>query len=168
MTRKKPRKQYQLTNSPFFRLRSKHKLAEYIGCRPAQLNKDSKIFTKFYESVVKKENKKPRPTQVPFGHLRKIHERIEDLLQRLAPPLYLHSAYPGVSYVTHAEVHRQSREIYCVDIQRFFPGTSFSRIEKLFSDKFECNKDIAAIMANLLTHKGWLATGSPASAIVAL
>lgn len=167
MTKKKQHKLYSLQRSPFFRLKSTHKLSEYIGCRPAQIKKGSPLFTKFYESEVKKENKKPRRTQVPFGHLRTVHERVEDLCQRIAPPSYLHSAYPGRSYVTHASVHRQSREIYCVDIQKFFPLTSFSRVESLFLNQFECNKDIATVMAKLLTHDGWLATGSPASAIIA-
>jgi len=156
-----------LDRSPFFQLRSKHKLAEYIGCRPAQIEKGSRLFTKFYESEVTKEDRKPRATQVPFGHLRTVHERVEDLFQRIARPSYLHSAYPGRSYVTHASVHRQSRELYCVDIQKFFPLTSFSRIESLFLNQFNCEKDISTIMAKLLTHKGWLATGSPASAIIA-
>lgn len=167
MKKKLHRNLYSPDRSPLFKLRSIHKLADYIGCREKQLRRGSRLFEKFYEGEVRANNKKPRPTQVPFGHLRAVHDRIEDLFQRIFPPTYLHSAYPGKSYVSHAEVHRESREIYCIDIKNFFPETGFQRIEEMFLNRFQCSRDVAVVLAKLLTHKGWLATGSPASAIIA-
>lgn len=167
MKNMKQRNYHALTQSPFFRLRSVHKLAEYLTCSNWHLNKNSFLFGQFYESNVKKDGKKPRPTQVPFGRLRSVHNRIENLFKRISPPTYLHSAYPGRSYVSNAAVHMHNREIYCVDIRNFFPETSFRRIERMFLKVFGTSHDVATVLAKILTHKGWLATGSPASAIIA-
>ena len=163
---KHEKRRHDPQDSPFFRLKSIHALARLLQIRVGVLRKGSPIYTKYFYGEVPKSNCETRKTETPYGELRKIHERILDLLSRIKRPDYLHSGIKKRSYVTNAQYHIGPYETYALDRKKFFPNTSWSHIFNFFQSRMECGGDIPVILTNILTVNGHLPTGSPVSTLL--
>ena len=119
------RKQYDFTASPFYNLKSKHKLAEILNLSLSELDKVERIANTASKSyAVFTVGEKNREIQNPIHPLlRKTQTRIFTLLSRFCLPDYVHSGRKGHSFITNAKVHCDSTFILTMDIEHFYAST---------------------------------------------
>jgi RNA-directed DNA polymerase len=115
---------------------------------------------------IRQENK-DRPVQEPKRDLQKLHIRIHKLLSRVQVPDYLHSAVKGKSYLTNARAHNLDAPTIKIDVKKFFPSVPRKAIFRFFESALKCRRDVAGLLADLLTFDARLPTGSSASPIIA-
>lgn len=158
---------YQERDSPFFRLKSKTKLATFLFIGSQKL-KDLSDGRDLYRSFQKlKGNGKTREINAPRDDLKKVQRRIADLLQRIQPPDYLFAPVNGRSYVDNAAVHVGANAVHLLDIEDFFPSCTANKVIWFFKTRMECSADVSVILKNIVTRKGCLPQGSPCSPILA-
>jgi hypothetical protein len=124
-----------------------------------RLSKDAENFKVF-------ENKAGRAIQEPVRELQRLHKRVHILLSRIVVPSYLHSAVKGRSYLSNARAHHPNVPIVKVDVRKFFQSVPRVAIFGFFSEVMKCRKDVAGLLADLLTFNARLPTGSSASPII--
>ncbi len=166
----KQQKLHPLDQSHFYKLRTRKKLAALFSLTIAELNQIVDAETVYRERQIKTVSSngkvKDRSIQEPRGSLRKIHERAKLLLSRIAPPDFLFCPVKRRSYVGNAAVHAGAAEIRTVDVKDYFTSTHRRRVYWFFNSIMQCEPDVAAILAHLLTVSGHVPTGSPVSPIL--
>jgi RNA-directed DNA polymerase len=113
------------------------------------------------------EKGKERPIQWPKRRLQGVHARVHKLLSRVAVPKYLHSAVRGKSYVSNAAAHDPKMPTVKIDVKKFFPSVSRAVIFNFFAGPLKCRRDVAGLLADILTFDAHLPTGGAASPIIA-
>jgi hypothetical protein len=113
------------------------------------------------------EKGKARPIQWPKRRLQALHARVHKLLSRVAVPKYLHSAVRGRSYISNAAAHDTKMPTVKIDVKKFFPSVSRAVIFSFFVGPLKCRRDVAGLLADILTFEAHLPTGSAASPIIA-
>ncbi len=169
-SKKKVIGRYVCDQSPFYKLRSKALLASILEIAPSELKAHLKSadndYSEFDITDPTKPNKKKRHIEEPKPQLRKIHKRIEKLLNRIFPPDYLFCPVKRRSYVTNANEHVSAAEIAVLDIKKYYPSTRASRVFQFFHEEMHCDRDVAGVLMTLCSFKGHLPTGSPLSPIL--
>lgn len=141
-------KKYPIDKSPFFKLSSKKTLSELLRIDYDLIrNLDNSGIDNLYKNFQDKETR--RFINEPHGVLLSVHRRILQLLGRISPPDYLHSAVKGRSYKTNALAHCGGGSVIKIDIKKFFPSIKFHRIQAFFSDVLLCSPDVSFILARL-------------------
>lgn len=158
---------YSERDSPFFRLRSKKKLAALLFCSLEKLKALSKADDLYHSFTKVKKGGGLRTISAPRTDLKAVQARIAELLQRIAPPDFLFAPVAGRSYVDNAAHHIGARSFRLLDIEDFFPSCTANRVIWLFRTRLECSDDVAAILRGLVTQDGCLPQGSPCSPILA-
>ena len=174
------RKTHGLRDSPFFRLKSKRKLAKLLFLSEGTLKRLAKkddLYVRRWKH--KSEDRwlkvepqaevasQYRPIDIPDYVLKSAQSRIAELFGRITPPDWLFSPVKGRSYVDNAAHHKGARAYWMLDIADYFPSCSANQVAHLFRSKLECSKDVTAILVKLTTHNQCLPQGSPASPILA-
>jgi retron-type reverse transcriptase len=166
----KPSKTHPLDQSPFYRIRTRKKLADFFKITPAELNQIFDTGTVYREREIETKRAngkiKIRLTQEPRGSLRAIHERSKRLLSRIEPPGFLFCPVKRRSYVGNAAAHAGVAEIRTLDVKDYFTSTPRRRVFWFFHTIMQCEPDVAAVIAHLLTVNGHVPTGSPVSPIL--
>lgn len=172
---------YTLRDSPFFRMRSRKKLAALLHVSEAAL-KDICKRRDLYARCWKHKREKDRwlqslpppdvaihyrPIDIPDPGLKALQSRVADLLARVTPPEWLFSPVKGRSYVDNAARHRGNRAFWLLDIADYFPSCTANSVAHFFRRKLECSPDVTAIMVHLTTWQQCLPQGSPCSPILA-
>ena len=161
-------KVYPLNQSVFFKLRSKRRLSKILGTSTENLQKLTSLGDdNYHQFEIKPEGRKARKVEHPKPRLERIHARIFALLRRVAPPFYLHSGIKRRSYVTNAESHLGEHPVGKLDIQSFYPSTTYQHVYQFFRNTLYCEPDIATILTKLTTVNGHIPTGSCLSQILA-
>lgn len=177
---------YSIKDSPFYRLRTKKKLAKLLRVSLATLNEISKKDDLYVRRWKHKKEEKwlkelplPheaddfRPIDIPDQRLKSMQARIADLVSRITPPDWLFSPVKGRSYVDNAARHKGSKAFWLLDIANYFPSCSSNKIANMFLKKFECSRDVTAILVQITTVLDkdtglvGLPQGSPCSPILA-
>lgn len=161
------KRRYQLRDSPFFRLRSKAKLARLLLVSPKKLKRLAKLEGGYIKFQKPKKNGDLRDISAPIAPLKATQARIADLLSRIAPPDYLFAPVEGRSYVDNAARHIGARSVRLLDIEDFFPSCTINKVIWFFRSRMECSTDVAIILARIVTDNGVLPQGSPCSPILA-
>lgn len=153
-------KSYSLMESPFYKLKTKNKLAALLGVSIPELfllGKDDGNYSVF-EQLSKKG--KSRQIQKPLEALDIVHTRIASLLSRIALPEYLHSGKKGCSNISNARIHLNSEKMMTADVKSFFPSTSRMMVFSFFFSVMKTSSDVADVLSNICTCHGQLPTGS--------
>ena len=153
-------KSYSLIESPFYKLKTKNKLAALLGVSIPELfllGKDDGNYSVF-EQLSKKG--KSRQIQKPLDALDIVHTRIASLLSRIALPEYLHSGKKGHSNISNARTHLNSEKMMTADVKSFFPSTSRMMVFSFFFSVMRTSSDVADVLSNICTCHGQLPTGS--------
>ena len=158
-------KSYRIESSPLYRLRNKRKLAVLLGVNLKTLNKLR--CDNFYTTYEIKQGIKKREIQEPKEKLKYVQKKIKRLLQRLETPEWLISGKKGNSFVTNAEQHINSTYFLTADIESFYTNSNRSFVFKFFKLQMKMSEDVAWLITDLITYKGFIPTGSPTSQIVA-
>jgi hypothetical protein len=108
-----------------------------------------------------------RHIESPSPALKLIQGKLANMLGSITPPAYLYCPVRGRSAFDNACVHRGSRVIRNIDIQRFFPSTTESRVFWFFSKYMGCSKDVSYQLSKIACFQQHLPTGSPLSPILA-
>ena len=110
---------------------------------------------------------KSRDIQWPKPRLQWVHGRIHSLFSRVEVPDYLHSAVRGRSYLSNAAAHDPTMPAIKIDVKKFFPSVTRAAIFNFFEGPLKCRRDVAGLLADILTFEAHLPTGSAASPIIA-
>ncbi len=161
------KRKYQLRDSPFFRLRTKAKLANLLQVSPSKLKRLVNLENGYIKFQKPKKNGEMRDISAPIPPLKSVQARIADLLHRVAPPDYLFAPVEGRSYVDNAARHIGARSVRLLDIEDFFPSCTIKKVIWFFRTRMECSDDVATILARIVTEDGVLPQGSPCSPILA-
>lgn len=163
-----PNKRYTLDQSPFYKLRSRNKLASLFNLKNNFLQKIVRGSDNFYRIKSGQDKKgKLRTYEIPKPPLDKIHTRIFKLLKRIEPPPYIHSGIKGRSYITNALVHIGCSRMITLDIYKFYPSTKGWHVFEFFNDIMHCSRDVAWMMTSLCTYENHVPTGSCISQFIA-
>ncbi|MBU2041668.1 MAG: reverse transcriptase family protein [Alphaproteobacteria bacterium] len=160
-------KAYALRDSPFFRLKSKSKLADILFVSAEKLERLANDPNRYYKFKKPKKTGGEREICAPNPALKAAQKRISQLLSRIAPPDYLFAPVSGRSYVDNAAVHVEAKSLHLLDIDSFFPNCRVEKVAWLFAKKLECSPDVTAILCKIVTYEGCLPQGSPCSPILA-
>lgn len=158
---------YPLDQSPFYKLKSRAKLAELLGISFPDLNRIAAAQDAFYNRFPKIVGEKQRIIERPKPQLRQIQRRLVQLLNRIQPPTYIHSGFRGRSYITNARQHNCNSCLVKIDIRKFFPSAYAGYVFRAFQDMFQCSPDVAAVIMRLTTAFGHIPTGGNSSTIIA-
>jgi hypothetical protein len=110
---------------------------------------------------------KVRHIATPFGRLRAILDKLQNLLQRVDLPASVHGGVKEHSALTNAVPHLRKPIVLCMDIKDFFPSITNRRVYAMFRETLKCVLDVARMLTRLCTLNGSLPQGSPTSTIVA-
>lgn len=159
---------YPLHQSPLFFLRSRKRLAQNVlHLELAALNS----LLQRPENYIEKSRvtgSKVRVIHAPKPALLRVQYRLADLLGRIEQPDYVHSGQKGRSHITNALAHARHTGLLKIDIRRFYPSITRSRIWRFFAERMQCSDDVAALLASLSTCQGSAPIGSPISQTLAL
>ena len=159
---------HPLDQSPFYKLRSKRKLADLLRISQAELRQMCRSANEVYrEFSVPKKDGALRRVEDPARQLKLVQARIARQLGKIRPPYYLFCPVKGRCYVSNAAQHRGNRVVHCLDVRKYFPSTTSRRVFWFFHTVMQCERDVAATLAKLATYQGHLPTGSPLSPIMA-
>lgn len=160
---------YGISSSPLHGIKSKRKLAEvlrWVG-PPSALAGFARQPNNYRCYIDRQKPGKQRLIEAPQPRLKSFQKRLEDLLKRIQMPGYLHSGVPGRSYLSCSASHREAEGCtVTMDISDFYGSVSEGRVTRMFIVDFQCERDVAEILAKLLCCNGHLATGSPASPLL--
>ena len=162
-------KRHPLNQSKLFRLKTRAKLAAVFGLTLSELQVIVRMDRPYSQRQLELEKNgkiKQREIQEPRGALRPIHERVQALLSRIEPPHFLFCPVKRRSYVSNAAMHVGAYHVRTLDVKTYFPSTPQHRVFWFFQTAMQCEPDVAAILAKLLTVDGHLATGSTVSPIL--
>src|ERR1700730_5919784 len=93
------RRLHSLEQSPFYKLMTRQKLATVLGVELKEIN----ALRRAADNFIRFTSDTGRDIQWPKPRLRRIQKRVADLLSRIEPPEFLHSAIRGRSYITNAK-----------------------------------------------------------------
>ena len=164
---KKRIKHHGEQDSPFYKLRSKAKLASLLFLDVDKLVYFADSEDLYSDFPKKKKGSGFRSISAPCPALKKVQKRIAILLQRITPPDYLFAPVSGRSYVDNAARHLGANSIRRLDIQDFFPSCTANRVIWFFRKRMGCSPDVAAQIRGIVTRHGSLPQGSPCSPILA-
>lgn len=158
---------YALNQSPFYKLKSRRKLASFFKSFTLKELEEFSLRHDNYSVFWITKNGKPRLVEEPKKSLDAIHRKIFIFLSRIVPPEYLQSGVKGRSYVTNARKHVGNHSVIKLDINNFFPSTTFQHVYKFFNKIMDCSSDVSALLARLSTCEGHIPTGSCLSQLLA-
>ena len=164
---KKSNKHHDERDSPFFRLRSRAKLASLLFISQAKLQTLAREKDLYYQFQKPKSSGGFRDINAPRKDLKAVQARIADLLHRIVPPDYLFAPVAGRSYVDNAAAHLGASSVHLLDIEDFFPSCTANKVIWFFHKRMECSPDVAAIIRGIVTREASLPQGSPCSPILA-
>ena len=172
---------YGLRDSPFFRLRSRKKLAKLLHISQDKLAslikadplyerrwKHKKIKDHWRKTEPSGENSDEyRPIDIPDPRLKMIQTRIAGLLSRVSSPEFLFSPVRGRSYVDNAKQHIDGKAFWLLDVADYFPSCTVEKVSRFFKHDLECSADVTAVLVKLVSLHRCLPQGSPCSPILA-
>lgn len=158
---------YPLDQSPFYKLRSRKRLAEILFVSTEGMKRLAECGAEYRCWDEPKKSGGTRRIEAPPESLKIVQRRISDQLQRITPPHYLMAPVRRRSYVHNAAIHVGARAFRLLDVEDFFPSCKDKRVFWFFNKTMECAPDVAAILTKLATLNGHLPQGSPCSPILA-
>src|ERR1700722_16562754 len=120
MTLKKQVERYALEASPFHRMGRAIDLAGLLGVSQKQLRELIVRRIALYNFKEVCINGKNRSLSVPINEMRRVQERIKDLLGRIMLRPYLYSPRRGRAPVDNAVAHLNARIIVKLDVKQFY------------------------------------------------
>lgn len=157
---------YPLERSRLYKLPTHRALAELLNCELPKLKRTVGSRQEHYWRKTEVINGKERNIVCPFGHMRKLHERLALLLNRIEQPDWLSSPRHRMTTVKSATKHLGGRRYVSLDVQKFYPSTTSEHIFRLFHYTFLMPEDVAGTLTHLVTIDGRVPFGSPLSPIL--
>jgi RNA-directed DNA polymerase len=121
---------------------------------------------------IPKKNGSYRLISSPATHLKAAQKKLSDVLYEIYTPYNeTHGFVKQRSILSNAEMHvtanKKPQWVLNVDIQDFFGSINFGRVRGLFlKPPYNCNADIATLLAQICCHDNKLPQGAPTSPII--
>lgn len=109
---------------------------------------------------------KNRLVEEPNEKLKKVQTKFNKLLQQIITPEYVFAGRKKMNYIKNALAHIDCNDMICTDIKKFFPNTNKTYTLSFLTDYLKMSKEIAEILASILTIDGHLPTGAPSSPLL--
>ena len=161
-------------------IKTRNQLADYLGIPRWKLThvlyvkKVDNMYTSFQ---IPEKNGSARIINAPNKDLKEIQRKLAEAIYKyyyidLDNKKYTngisHAFEKGKSIITNAEVHRNKRYIYNVDIESFFDSFHFGRVKGFFEKNkdFLFLKQVATTIAQIACYNGRLPQGAPTSPVI--
>ncbi|MEO0350411.1 MAG: reverse transcriptase domain-containing protein [Cyanobacteria bacterium P01_A01_bin.15] len=125
----------------------------------------SKLYLKF--EIPKKSGGK-RIILSPRASLKSLQRKLNHLFSKVySPKPSTHGFTNEKNIVTNASQHLRQKYILNIDIRNFFPSINFGRVRGLLmSSPYNCNQEVATVLAQICCHENQLPQGAPTSPIL--
>jgi RNA-directed DNA polymerase len=155
-----------MERSPFWQLKSQKEFAPLLGLKKAKLKRLITEREFHYRTWTEVIDGKERHIAVPVGPIRRVHEKLKQLLDRIQKPDYLYSPRLGYSPTMNAALHVGAKEAFKIDIQKFYPSTTREHVFRFCLYRLHMSEDVAGAFALLATFEGRAPFGSPLSPVL--
>jgi len=162
LSKKPPLKTYSIEKSSLFRCGRKRDLAELLKLTLPELKSLTKDDQNFREWFTK-----DRLIEQPHLKLSNTLKHLHKIIQRVETPSYLLSGKRGIKPSDNALMHCENQYMVNIDISKFFQSTRREFVFRCFRDEFQQTKDVASLLADLVTYNGRIPTGTSTSQIIA-
>lgn len=161
-------------------LETRNELADYLKIPRKTLSYILYVKTvdELYISFeIPKKKEGVRSINAPVEQLKNIQRKIADVLwkyqmdiwkSRDINPNISQAFIKGKGIITNAQIHRNKRFVYNLDLENFFDSFHFGRVRGFFlkSYDYQFSDEVATTIANLCCYKGKLPQGAPSSPII--
>lgn len=107
---------------------------------------------------------KPRTIDNPIEPLKSIQRKIyKKLLRPITLPPHIFGGVQDQSALKNAALHLRGDQIVKIDIRKFFPSITPRHVYYVWRDVLNCSTEIAALLTQLTTVDGHVATGASTS-----
>jgi len=139
------------TECPLYGLKSKKMLKHLLRIQDSKFLKQDYIASLVSPYIDRKG--KPRLIEPPHEELKRIQNRIKQMLGQIVVPGNVFSGIKGRSYADNALMHTSGglKNLFKIDLTAFFPSISRDVVYRFFNEDLRCSSDVAAILANLTT-----------------
>lgn len=168
MTVQKALNKYELHQCALYKCRSRKRLAKVLMRDYAEIKSLWLAAEDYYSSygVGKKDGDK-RVINYSKSTLKSVQKRILKLLRNVRRPEWLMSGERGKSYVTNGRAHLNSDYLLTMDVKKFYDNCQREYVYRFFVDTMHISRDVAWMLANIVTFKGGIPTGCPTSQMLA-
>lgn len=160
-------KLYKIEQSPLYNLRNKNRLCDLLETDLKTIKLLVCGENYWISTKVNSETGKKRTIYAPKPNIKKIQKRLQVLISRIEVPDYLFSGRKGLCYIDNAREHISAKYLTTIDISDFYNKCLKEFVFKSFRYTFNMSDDVAWLVADIVTYKGFIPTGSPASQLVA-
>ena len=161
-----PTRTLPIVKSELYRLGTKKDLARLLRVPAGDLKRLTRD-ENYREWPKREKNNKVRIIEEPLPTLKSLQRRLHQLLCKLETPSWLMSGKRGISPQDNARAHINEPFVVNVDIDGFFRNTKREFVYRCFQRTFGMRDDVASLLADLVTYKGHIPTGTPTSQLVA-
>ena len=155
-------KTYGLEASFFFKQKSLDKVCKVLDLTREQFRVLAANADTHYRIKELQPGQKRR-TETPQGVLRRVHDRLQNLLYRIEVPTYASALRRDVSYVGNAKAHAGDVHVLKTDIAKFYPSVKRHHVQHFLEKTLQMSPDLAALLSRIMTVSGFVPTGSPLS-----
>ena len=161
-------------------LETRNELADYLKIPKKTLSYIlyiKKVDELYISFEIPKKGGGVRSIDAPVEQLKNIQRKVADALwkyqldiwkSRNVNPNISHAFTQGKGIITNAQIHRNKRFVYNLDLENFFDSFHFGRVRGFFlkNRDYQFADEVAATIANLCCYKGKLPQGAPSSPII--
>ena len=159
-------KYLSIEKSALYRLGTKGDLAGFLNVTVPSLRRMA-ADSSYREWYQEQKNGKLRLIEEPLPDLAGIQKRLHNELRKVETPNWLMSGKRGVRPQDNALAHCSTVFAVNVDIEAFFQSTKREFVYRCFQREFGVIDDVASLLADLVTYKGHIPTGTSTSQIMA-
>ena len=157
----------KIEQSFLYRIGTKRKLATLLNLTISEL-KLLATDNNYNEWVKKGKNgTKDRLIEQPNPDLKAALSRLHLILRDVETPPWLMSGKRKIKPRDNAEVHRFNSYMITIDIKQFYQSTKREFVYLAFKKQFGQTDDVASLLADLVTYKGHIPTGTATSQLIA-
>jgi len=143
----------------FLKINTIKELSYQLGLPEAFLINTADKIDNCYRKFTDKDKKgKERMFYVANENLKKVHQKINKLLNTLDYPINIQGGIAGRSIVTNASIHVGKKYVANYDIKNFFPSVNHRMVYRSF-EKQKCTPKVCRMLTRLTTADGCLPQG---------
>ncbi|HCC22706.1 TPA: hypothetical protein DF272_00835 [Candidatus Falkowbacteria bacterium] len=143
----------------FLKINTVKELSYQLGLPEAFLISSANKIDNCYRKFTDKDKKgKERTFYVANENLKKVHQKINKLLDTLDYPINIQGGIAGRSIVTNASVHVGKKYVANYDIKNFFPSVNYKIVYRSF-EKQKCMPEVCRMLTRFTTADGCLPQG---------
>ena len=162
----KPPRIIPVEKSALYRLGTKKSLAKLLTVNVSSMRRLASD-SNYREWPQKQKNGKLRLIEEPSPDLAGVQKRLHEELRKVETPTWLMSGKRGVRPQDNALAHCSTVFVINIDIEAFFQSTKREFVYRCFQREFGMIDDVASLLADLVTYKGHIPTGTSTSQIMA-